>query len=218
MVDASGYVVMDVETNGLDVEADDLLSVSVYVPDEGTVVLDGKEVSFTDTRDGLAAGISMIHQELSPVPEMTVAENIWLGREPRGALGLVDHKLMVRKTQELLDTWDLDINPKAQMKTLTVARQQMVEIAKAISYDAQIIIMDDGEIAGLLALLKNELSRLVGAATGGGIGGLELDISHATSGSFHNFFARWGEWCVRPTLDAVSGVEHRLAVADDVEG
>ena len=135
--------------------------IGMYVPDEGTVVLDGKEVSFTDTRDGLAAGISMIHQELSPVPEMTVAENIWLGREPRGALGLVDHKLMVRKTQELLDTWDLDINPRAQMKNLTVARQQMVEIAKAISYDAQIIIMDEPtsaiperEVAHLHGMIK----------------------------------------------------------------
>ncbi|MEZ5087014.1 MAG: sugar ABC transporter ATP-binding protein [Tessaracoccus sp.] len=117
--------------------------IGMYVPDDGTVRLNGKEVSFTSTRDGLAAGISMIHQELSPVPEMTVAENIWLGREPRGGLGLVDHKLMVRKTQELLDHWGLDINPRAQMKNLTVARQQMVEIAKAISYDAQIIIMDE---------------------------------------------------------------------------
>ena len=117
--------------------------IGMYVPDSGTVKIDGEPVAFQTTRDGLAAGISMIHQELSPVREMRVAENIWLGREPRNKLGLVDHKLMVRKTQELLDTWDLDINPKAQMKTLTVARQQMVEIAKAISYDAQIIIMDE---------------------------------------------------------------------------
>ncbi|HMR12380.1 MAG TPA: sugar ABC transporter ATP-binding protein [Arachnia sp.] len=135
--------------------------IGMYVPDEGTVRLNGNVVTFTDTRDGLAAGISMIHQELSPVPEMTVAENIWLGREPRGAFGLVDHKLMVRKTQELLDTWDLDINPRAQMKNLTVARQQMVEIAKAISYEAQIIIMDEPtsaiperEVAHLHGMIK----------------------------------------------------------------
>ena len=117
--------------------------IGMYVPDAGTVRLNGEVVKFSDTRDGLAAGISMIHQELSVVPEMRVSENIWLGREPRGSLGLVDHKLMNSKTQELFDTWGLEIDPKAQMKNLTVARQQMVEIAKAISYDAQIIIMDE---------------------------------------------------------------------------
>lgn len=117
--------------------------IGMYVPDSGTVELDGKPVSFSTTRDGLEAGISMIHQELSPVPEMQVAENIWLGREPRNKLGLVDHRLMRRKTRELLEKWGININASLPMKKLTVARQQMVEIAKAISYDAQIIIMDE---------------------------------------------------------------------------
>ncbi len=117
--------------------------IGMYQPDDGTMLLEGEPVTFKDAREGMAAGISMIHQELSPVPEMRVAENIWLGREPRGAFGLVDHKLMTQKTQELFDEWGIDINPRAVMKTLTVARQQMVEIAKAISYNAKIIIMDE---------------------------------------------------------------------------
>ena len=117
--------------------------IGMYIPDSGTVRLDGREVSFQNTRDGLANGISIIHQELSPVPEMTVAENIWLGREPRNRFGLVDHRLMVRKTRELFETWNIAVDPRRQMKKLTVARQQMVEIAKAISYDAKIVIMDE---------------------------------------------------------------------------
>lgn len=117
--------------------------IGMYVPDAGTVVLDGKPVSFSTTRDGLEAGISMIHQELSPVPEMGVAENIWLGREPKNKFGLVDHRLMRRKTRELFADLGIKIDVSRPMKDLTVARQQMVEIAKAISYDAQIIIMDE---------------------------------------------------------------------------
>ena len=117
--------------------------IGMYTPDEGTVELAGDIVRFKDTKDGLEHGISMIHQELSPVPEMMVAENIWLGREPRGRLGLLSPAAMFRKTRELFDEWKINIDPKARMKDLTVSKQQMVEIAKAISYDAKIIIMDE---------------------------------------------------------------------------
>ena len=116
---------------------------------------------FKDTKDGLEHGISMIHQELSPVPEMMVAENIWLGREPRGRLGLLSPAAMFRKTRELFDEWKINIDPKARMKDLTVSKQQMVEIAKAISYDAKIIIMDEPtsaiperEVAHLHGMIK----------------------------------------------------------------
>ncbi len=117
--------------------------IGMYTPDSGSIQLAGEVMKFKDTKDGLEHGISMIHQELSPVPEMMVAENIWLGREPRNQLGLLSPKLMIDKTRELFKEWDIDINPRARMKHLTVARQQMVEIAKAISYDAKIIIMDE---------------------------------------------------------------------------
>lgn len=117
--------------------------IGMYQRDAGTVKLDGEAVNFASTRDGLDNGISMIHQELSPVPEMTVAENIWLGREQRNRFGLVDPKLMIQATRELLEKWDINIPATAKMKKLTVARQQMIEIAKAISYDARIIIMDE---------------------------------------------------------------------------
>nr|WP_300144270.1 sugar ABC transporter ATP-binding protein [Propionicimonas sp.] len=117
--------------------------IGMYQPDGGTIVFDGKEVQIGDTATGLGLGISMIHQELSPVPEMTVAENIWLGREPKGALGLISRTEMKRATRELFDKWEIGINPAAQMKTLSVAQTQMVEIAKAISFDSKLIIMDE---------------------------------------------------------------------------
>ena len=135
--------------------------IGMYTPDEGTVELAGDIVRFKDTKDGLEHGISMIHQELSPVPEMMVAENIWLGREPRGRLGLLSPATMFRKTRELFDEWKIDIDPRARMKDLTVSKQQMVEIAKAISYDAKIIIMDEPtsaiperEVAHLHGMIK----------------------------------------------------------------
>ena len=117
--------------------------IGMYRPDAGTITFKGQEVNVPDPKSGLEMGVSMIHQELAPVPEMTVAENIWLGREPKGRFGLVDHKKMVADTQALLDRWGIKLNPRRQMKTLSVANMQMVEIAKAISYDSRLIIMDE---------------------------------------------------------------------------
>jgi inositol transport system ATP-binding protein len=117
--------------------------IGMYVKDAGTVTFLGQDVEIHDTAGGLALGISMIHQELAPVPEMTVAENIYLGREPKTRIGLVDKGRMRRMAAELFDTWGIRIDPGQQMKKLSVAGMQMVEIAKAISYDAKLIIMDE---------------------------------------------------------------------------
>lgn len=117
--------------------------IGLYTEDEGTIVLNGQEVKIPDTATGLSLGISMIHQELSPVPEMTVAENIFLGRELRGKSGLVSRRRMNAATKELFGRWDIDISPTAPMKKLSIAQTQMVEIAKAISYDSRVIIMDE---------------------------------------------------------------------------
>ena len=114
----------------------------IYKADKGIVKVKGKEAHIINTKTAFAHGISMIHQELSPVPYMTVSENIWLGREfKRGVF--VDHRMMHNKTVELLDHLELDINPDEKMVNLSVAQTQMVEIAKAISYDSELIIMDE---------------------------------------------------------------------------
>lgn len=128
----------------------------VYVLDEGQIVLDGKPVSITDPRDGLAHGISMIHQELSFVPDMSAAENIYLGRELRNAAGLVSQKRMVEETQKVFDRWNININPASLMKDLSVAQAQMVEIAKAIAFGSRIIIMDEPTSA----ITEREVARL----------------------------------------------------------
>ena len=115
----------------------------IYRADSGTIFLGGAEVHVPDSSTALRLGIAMIHQELSPVPAMTVAENMFLGREPVNRFGLVDKRVMVAQSQAVFDKWSIDINPRRVMKTLSVAQMQMVEIAKAISTDARLIIMDE---------------------------------------------------------------------------
>ncbi len=117
--------------------------IGMYHPDGGTIHFDGHDVTIPDTKTGLGLGISMIHQELSPVPNMTVAENIYLGREPVNVARLIDYRRMNADTAALFARWEISINPKAYMKDLSIAQTQMVEIAKAISFDAKLIIMDE---------------------------------------------------------------------------
>ncbi len=118
--------------------------IGIHPPTEGQIIYKGKELKLNNTNEALKMGISMIHQELSPVLNRTIMENIWLGREPvKGPLRLIDHEKMYNMTKELLQDLELDIDPKGIMGDLTVAKMQMVEIAKAISYNADIVIMDE---------------------------------------------------------------------------
>ncbi|GGF73504.1 ribose ABC transporter ATP-binding protein [Paracoccus acridae] len=115
----------------------------IHHRDAGTLLRNGREVSFDNPSQALANGISIIEQELSPVPAMTVAENIYLGREPVGFLGRIRFAEMNRKAQTLLDSFHFGIRADSLMMDLTVAQTQLVEIAKALSYDAEVIIMDE---------------------------------------------------------------------------
>ncbi|MCP1102609.1 sugar ABC transporter ATP-binding protein [Lachnospiraceae bacterium PAL113] len=108
----------------------------------GKIIYKGKEVAFKTTQEALNAGISMIHQELSPVLERSVSDNVFLGREPKKGIFL-DYKKMHGDCLELFEKIGLKIDPSEKMKNLTVAKMQMVEIVKAISYDASIVIMDE---------------------------------------------------------------------------
>lgn len=115
----------------------------IQARDGGTISRNGKPVSFTSPADALANGIAMVEQELSPVPAMSVAENIWLGREPVGFLGRIDFATMNKRSQDLLDGFGFGIRAEALMMDLTVAQTQLVEIAKALSFDAEVIILDE---------------------------------------------------------------------------
>jgi inositol transport system ATP-binding protein len=98
----------------------------------------------------------MIHQELNLVPYMTLAENIWIGREPHNAAGLITHGELRRRTRELFDRLDINLNPDDQVSHLTIANQQLVEIAKAVSYNSRVLIMDEPTSA----LTENEVALL----------------------------------------------------------
>ena len=113
--------------------------------DEGTIILKGKEVHFKSPAEAIASGISMIHQEISLIPTLTVAENIWLHREDRFMKAfLIDNKARLEETKKLLgDKLNIDINPNELVGNLTVAQCQLVELARAVSCDSDIIIMDE---------------------------------------------------------------------------
>ncbi len=116
--------------------------IGIQKPTSGKIIYDGKEVLFNNTISAMNAGISMIHQELSPVPERTVCDNVWLGRYPQKGF-MIDKQKMRKDCLALFDKLCLDLDPDEKMGNLTVAKMQMVEIAKAVSYDAKIVIMDE---------------------------------------------------------------------------
>ncbi len=134
----------------------------MYPPDHGEIIFQGQIVTVDSTLTALKLGISMIHQELSPIPYMSVAENIFLGREPLARFGMIDKRKMNADTKALLNRLEIDINPTTLMKELSVANTQMVEIAKAIAYDSSLIIMDEPtsaiterEVAHLFSMIRS---------------------------------------------------------------
>lgn len=114
----------------------------LYHPDSGTIEIDGRVMDIKDPNDALKNGISMIHQELNPVPYRNVVDNIWAGRfQTKGIV--VDENQMMEKTRNLLRDLDFDIDVTTFAKNLSVSQMQAIEIAKAVSYNAKIIIMDE---------------------------------------------------------------------------
>ena len=114
-----------------------------YQADSGEIVFKGQRYAGFTAREAMATGISIIYQELNLVQFMTVAENIFLGREPRNRLGVIDTRRMAKESADLLDRLGIQLSPSAQIGDLTVASQQMVEIAKALSQNADLIVMDE---------------------------------------------------------------------------
>ena len=133
----------------------------VYTPTEGNIMFDGQQLEVSNINQALLKGISMIHQEMSPIPDMTVAENIYIGREPKTKLGFVDEKKLKEMTRELLEDLELNFSADTKMRDLTIANMQMVEIAKAISFNSKLIIMDEPtsaiterEVANLFRIIR----------------------------------------------------------------
>ncbi|MGF1746477.1 galactose/methyl galactoside ABC transporter ATP-binding protein MglA [Vibrio minamisatsumaniensis] len=114
----------------------------IYERDEGDIVFLGEKVNFDSSKEALESGVSMVHQELNQVLQRTVMDNIWLGRYPTKGF-FVDHDKMYNDTKAVFEELDINIDPKEKAGNLSVSQMQMVEIAKAFSYDAKIVIMDE---------------------------------------------------------------------------
>ncbi len=127
----------------------------IYKKDSGSIIYEGKEVEFHNTREAQDAGVVIVHQELNMLGHLTVAQNIFIGREPKKGV-MIDDKKMNEDAKKLFDRLCIDIDPTETMSKLTVGKQQMCEIAKAISRNAKVIIFDEPSAA----LTENEIEEL----------------------------------------------------------
>ncbi len=142
----------------------------VYSKDAGRILLNGKEVEIHGPRAAQLLGISMIHQELNLMPHLTLAQNVFIGREPRGKLPfLLDQNRINADTRAVFDAMHLALDPRTKTSELTIAKQQMVEIAKALSFNSQVLIMDEptaalteAEIAELFHIIRQLKDKGVG--------------------------------------------------------
>ncbi|MEG0565480.1 MAG: sugar ABC transporter ATP-binding protein, partial [Hungatella sp.] len=138
----------------------------IYKMDEGEVYLDGEKVNIINADDALHKGIAMVHQELQPIPERSIGENIFCGRYPMkkflGVIPIVDHKRMYTEAAQLLKDVRMEYDPKAKLGTLSVSQMQSVEIAKAVSMNAKVVILDeptssltDNEVEALFKIIND---------------------------------------------------------------
>ncbi|MDD7267790.1 MAG: sugar ABC transporter ATP-binding protein [Lachnospiraceae bacterium] len=141
----------------------------IYTMDTGEVYVDGEKTKIANPEEALHKGLAMVHQELQPVPARTIAENMYLGRYPTRKLGpvkVVDHAAMNRETKKWLAEVKMDFNPKALLQTLSISQMQTVEIAKAVSQGAKLIILDEptsslteNEVEGLFRIIRDLRER-----------------------------------------------------------
>jgi ribose transport system ATP-binding protein len=140
----------------------------IYAKDSGSITFEGQEVELTSPHQAQHLGVTIIHQEMNLMADLTVAQNIYIGREPKNGLFLSEKKLN-QQAAELLDRLGIDLDPRQEVRELTVAKQQMVEIAKALSFNAKVLIMDeptsaltDNEVETLFALIAQLKERGTG--------------------------------------------------------
>ena len=115
----------------------------IYAKDSGTITLEGKEVNFKSSKEAMENGVAMVHQELNQALTRTVTDNLWLGRYPKVGGIMVSESIMRKRTKEIFDELEVHVDPRAVMSTLPVSQRQMVEIAKAVSYNAKVIVFDE---------------------------------------------------------------------------
>ena len=147
----------------------------IYSKDSGTILLDGKEVNFKSSKEALENGVAMVHQELNQALTRTVTDNLWLGRYPKTAGIMVSESTMRKRTKEIFDQLEVHVDPKAVMSTMPVSQRQMVEIAKAVSYNAKVIVFDE-PTSSLTEVEVEHLFRIINMLRSQGCG--IIYISH----------------------------------------
>jgi simple sugar transport system ATP-binding protein len=129
-----------------------------YIPDGGTITVDGDAVNFTTPQQAQALGIGTVYQEVNLLPNMTVIDNLFIGRQPTNRFGLVDKRRMERESREILNTYGLDIDVKAELSTFSVAVQQIIAIARAVELSGKVLILDEPTAS----LDRSEVEKLFG--------------------------------------------------------
>lgn len=127
----------------------------IYEKDSGKILFEGKEINFTSAKEALDNGVSMVHQELNQVLQRNVLDNIWLGRYPQKGF-FIDEKKMYNDTKKIFEELEIDVDPRSKVADLAVSERQMIEIAKAVSYNSKIIVMDEPTSS----LTENEVQHL----------------------------------------------------------
>ncbi|WP_333770597.1 sugar ABC transporter ATP-binding protein [Streptomyces sp. IBSBF 2435] len=177
----------------------------VHRPDAGTVLLDGAPVAFHGPADARDAGVAVIYQEPTLFPDLSVAENIFVGRQPRRSFGRVDHQAVRKAAAGLFQRLGVDLDPDRPARGLSIADQQLVEIAKALSFEARVLIMDEPTAA----LTGSEVARLFGVVDAlRADGAAVLFISHRLEEIFalcqHVTTLRDGGWIASEPVDTLT--------------
>ena len=146
----------------------------IYNKDSGTILLEGKEINFKNSREALDNGVAMVHQELNQALKRTVMDNIWLGRYPKKGI-MVDEKKMYKDTMAVFKELEINVDPRRVMSTMPVSQRQMVEIAKAVSYNSKVIVFDE-PTSSLTEEEVEHLFRIINMLRDRGIG--IIYISH----------------------------------------
>ena len=185
----------------------------IYEMDEGEIEYEGEKVVIANPLEALGRGIAMVHQELQPIPARTVAENIWLGRYPTkkyGPITVVDHAKMYKDTEELLKKLKLEINPRAKLGSLSIAQMQMVEIAKAVSANCKVLILDEPSLGLAPNIVDDILEVAKTMVKNDGISVLlvEQDITKALAAADRGYVIENGRVALEGTAAELSANEH----------
>ncbi|MCK2085858.1 galactose/methyl galactoside ABC transporter ATP-binding protein MglA [Aeromonas sp. 3925] len=176
----------------------------IYEKDQGKIFFKGEEINFTSSKEALENGVSMVHQELNLVLQRTVMDNMWLGRYPTKGW-FIDHGKMYDDTRRIFDELDIDIDPRVKVGTLSVSQMQMIEIAKAFSYDAKIVIMDE-PTSSLTEKEVNHLFKIINKLKDKGCG--IVYISHKMEEIFQLCdeitILRDGQWVATQPLEGMT--------------